>query len=489
MSSKVNNLSELEVLLTNEKRRNEGILHFLSTFNISRLLRPFNPLKRKGISVSSILNSLISIRLTGKNIHNEQNNILSFLRSIDDNTFYRLMNNQSMNWRRLLMSFSKQFQSKVKENTQQSDTISCFVIDDTDLEKKGKTIEFIGRIFNHVNKLHPLGFKMLLLAFWDGKSLTPLDFSLHREKGKKGNYGMSKKELKDRFSKKRDPKSPANTRVKELDTNKNINTVNMIKRAVKNGFKASYVLMDSWFVNDYMIKSIRSINNGAMHVLGMCKVDNRKYTHNNKELNAHQLITKYERKKIKYSRKYKSHYFTIVVDYKGQPVRLFFIKYKGSKRWSLLLTSNKSINFTKAIEIYQIRWSIEVLFKECKQYLQLGRSQNTDFDGQVADTSLALITYTVLSLKKRFESYETLGILFREVQIDLFELTLWERIIQQVMKIILNLLEIFDITPEETISKLITNNQVSNKLMAILTILDSNNDQFNQESVKISKAA
>ena len=38
----------------------------------------------------------------------------------------------------------------------------------------------------------------------------------------------------------------------------------MIKRAVKNGFKASYIFMDSWFVNDYMIKSIRSINNGSI---------------------------------------------------------------------------------------------------------------------------------------------------------------------------------------------------------------------------------
>jgi hypothetical protein len=75
--------------------------------------------------------------------------------------------------------------------------------------------------------------------------------------------------------------------------------------------------MDSWFVNDYMIKSIRSINNSAMHVLGMCKIDNRKYTYNNKELNAHQLITKLERKKLKYSRKFKSHYFTVVVNYKG----------------------------------------------------------------------------------------------------------------------------------------------------------------------------
>ncbi len=42
-----------------------------------------------------------------------------------------------------------------------------------------------------------------------------------------------------------------------------------------------------------------------------------------------------------------------------------------------------------------------------------GKSQNTDFDGQVAYTTLALVTHTVLTLQKRFGDYETMGILFR----------------------------------------------------------------------------
>jgi len=46
------------------------------------------------------------------------------------------------------------------------------------------------------------------------------------------------------------------------------------------------VLCDS--VNDYMIKSIRGIKNGAMHVLGMCKIDKRKYSIDKKELNSSQ---------------------------------------------------------------------------------------------------------------------------------------------------------------------------------------------------------
>ena len=49
------------------------------------------------------------------------------------------------------------------------------------------------------------------------------------------------------------------------------------------------------------------------------------------------------------------------------------------------------------MELYQIRWSIEVLYRECKQYLRLGKAQNTDFGGQIADATLTMITYTILS--------------------------------------------------------------------------------------------
>ena len=83
-----------------------------------------------------------------------------------------------------------------------------------------------------------------------------------------------------------------------------------------------------------------------------------------------------------------------------------------AKDWTLLLTTDLSLSFVKAMELYQIRWSIEVLFKECKQYLRLGKSQNTDFCGQMADATLTMITYTILTLYKRFQEYETLGGVF-----------------------------------------------------------------------------
>lgn len=58
---------------------------------------------------------------------------------------------------------------------------------------------------------------MFALGYWDGKSLIALDFLLHREKGQKGNYGLSKKEIALQFSKKRGSQFPGYKRIKELD--------------------------------------------------------------------------------------------------------------------------------------------------------------------------------------------------------------------------------------------------------------------------------
>jgi ABC-type Na+ transport system ATPase subunit NatA len=74
------------------------------------------------------------------------------------------------------------------------------------------------------------------------------------------------------------------------------------------------------------------------------------------------------------------------------------------------------------MELYQIRWSIEVFFKECKQYLRLGKAQNIYFVGQIADVSITFITYIILALQKRFRSYETMDALFRETQSKLLEI-------------------------------------------------------------------
>jgi hypothetical protein len=379
----------------------------------------------------------------------------------------------------MLLLFVKQFLKCVSINGE-TDTkaVKCFILDDTDIEKSGKTFEGISKIFSHKEHRCLFGFKLLLLCYWDGKSLIPCGLSLHRE-SKEKEYGLNKKQQKRQFTKTREDGGYFEECYDELDESKFDVAIRMLKRCVKNNILGSYVLMDSWFVTDTMLKEVRKIRKGMLHVVGMCKI-NRKFEVAGKERNSQTIIKMNEThsKRMHSCRKYKSRYFSVVAIYKGTPVKLFYINYKNAKDWTLLLTTDPALSFVKAMELYQIRWSIEVLFKECKQYLRLGKSQNTDFCGQIADATLTMITYTILTLYKRFQAYETLGMLFRDTQKDMLEKTLCERIEMVVLKILRDLLEVLCIDVEQTLYALISSPKVPQEIIILLNAVNQSDDSF-----------
>jgi len=89
------------------------------------------------------------------------------------------------------------------------------------------------------------------------------------------------------------------------------------------------------------------------------------------------------------------------------------------------------------IDVYNIRWSIEVFFKEAKQLLGLGKSQSTNFDGHVAQTTITMIQYLMLSFKYRIKAYETINGLFKDVKQDYIEHKLNERLMSVIIEILL----------------------------------------------------
>lgn len=80
-----------------------------------------------------------------------------------------------------------------REHSETSKPMRSFILDDTTLEKNGIAMGNISKVYDHVSGRCLLGFKLLLLAVSDGISTLPIDFSLHREKGKEGDFGLSEK--------------------------------------------------------------------------------------------------------------------------------------------------------------------------------------------------------------------------------------------------------------------------------------------------------
>jgi hypothetical protein len=139
----------------------------------------------------------------------------------------------------------------------------------------------------------------------------------------------------------------------------------------------------------------------------------------------------------------------------------------------VLLTTDLALNFEKAYKIYSIRWSVEVFFKESKQYLGLGKCQSQDFDAQIANTTICMIQYNLLSVAKRFTDYESLGELFRNTNAETIQLTVAEHIWQLIVEILAGLAELLEIDTELLMEKLIADNEKLVKLTNYRTLLQA----------------
>lgn len=118
-----------------------------------------------------------------------------------------------------------------------------------------------------------------------------------------------------------------------------------------------------------------------------------------------------------------------------------------------------------------MRWNIEVLNKECKSYLALGQCQGRNFNGQIADCTLCFMTYIVLALGKRFSTYETIGEMFRAEKELLLALTLWNRLLACIEKILMALAELLGAEPMVMIQGLLNNNEHNKEVMVIANAL------------------
>ena len=113
-----------------------------------------------------------------------------------------------------------------------------------------------------------------------------------------------------------------------------------------------------------------------------------------------------------------------------------------SKTWHLLITTDLSLSFNKLIELYQIRWSIEVFFKDVKQHLKLGSCQSNCFDAQIADITIIMLQYIMLIYYKRVNCQQSFGDLFAEISSDLIEIDLLTSLLEILKELIELLCEV-----------------------------------------------
>ena len=469
MDAKIDHFSELSKFLGDKSSVCADFLSLLGRFKLGHSLSRLKMEKEKGASSIQLLQYLLIFRLCGQSIHQSLHQQFGKLIEGGKNQFYRFLTRPRMDWRRLLLATAKSFFRIVREESTDPEQERYFILDDTTLEKTGLCMEGISRVFDHVAQKSVLGYKLLMLAVTDRKSTIPLDFSLHAEPGSKKNFGLSRKQLAGRFHKTREAGDCSRKREDELLKEKPKTAIEMIRRAIKNGIIAKYLLMDKWFFGKDFIREVRRIRKGLIHVVTLLKNKDTGFTVNGRKISAKVLIAMHERKgDFITCRRYKSKYVRIRADYDGIPMQLFIIRYGRSSKYEVMATTDMKLNFVSAFELYQIRWNIEVLFYEAKQHLELGRCQSPDLDAQIADCTLAFIAYSVISLRKRFSDYETFGDLFRDIRDGLLELTFIERLLPLIAELLERIARLFDSTLDDLFEKAIADPETRMDLECIL---------------------
>ncbi len=192
------------------------------------------------------------------------------------------------------------------------------------------------------------------------------------------------------------------------------------------------------------------------------------FTYNKKAL-TYKEIRWLNKKRIKRNKRFNLYYIRTVADWKGQKVVLYFTRRGKRGNWRTIVSTDLKLDFNETVEVYQIRWSIEVFFKESKQMLGLGKSQSNDFDAQIADTTIVMIQYIFLALRNRIERYESLGKLFEGTKAEVIESRIHERLIALLIAILDVVATLFEqLDEQDVIEKIINDEHAFEKIKLLI---------------------
>ena len=143
MEAKIEKISELSKLLSVKTRMSDDLFHLFGKFGIGHLLSRLSLEKYDGVCASELILFLCLFRIVGESINYICKHKIYELSNQGKNCFYRMMIRPQMDWRRLMNHFALRYMCLLRKygEAPQSDTTTCFIIDDIVLEKSGVRME------------------------------------------------------------------------------------------------------------------------------------------------------------------------------------------------------------------------------------------------------------------------------------------------------------------------------------------------------------
>lgn len=351
---------------------------------------------------------------------------------------YDLLKREEINWRELNLQTAKTI---YKQNKLVGSRTKVFVLDDSIKTRKGKKMEGVSSHFDHVTGRHVMGQQVLTLGLATEEAFLPLDSQIF----------ISQVKTRELIKPYRDGRSVVGKRYSEAtDQSKPEMAANMIKRALRTGIKADYVVADAWFGTKPMIRTALGQDIDAILRVKKNKMKYRA-TVNGKEkqlLNAQELYIHAVKREWKKVRGFPWKAVALDVELnvaehdKNNPqwksVSLLFVRGLkepdeidvSKKDWALFLTTDMQLSMSKMLEIYALRWGIEVYFKEAKQHLGFLKEQTSTFASHTASIHLCAIRYLMLVHNKLEDQTYRVGEIRSQIQEQLDSLSFAGRLWQ-----------------------------------------------------------
>ena len=328
----------------------------------------------------------------------------------EKDALYGVMNREDLDWRRLHQTVARQAIGAMKT----ARGPRAFVLDDSIKIRHGKKMPGVSSHFDHTTGRPVMGQQVLTLGLSGEEGFVPLDSELFIS-------ATRAKALHQPFQ---DGRSIVAKRYRVAGQQTKLQMAKaMIRRAVRAGIQADYLLADAWFGNK---TTIRTAEESLLTAVLRMKKDQTKYRLT--EIRQGQAVHREVDVKALYRACIRGQWEKLP----GQPyqakamdvelnlsestkeparwikVRLLFVRgvvhgekaQAGKHDWAVFLAADPSLAPQRILELYALRWAVEVYFKEAKQHLGFLKEQSNHYAAYVASIHLTALRFCLLVIAK-----------------------------------------------------------------------------------------
>jgi SRSO17 transposase len=369
--------------------------------------------KRSGTPISNLIYILVLwVWLKKDSIAMFAQESLQHFTTTEKDALYSTLNREDLNWRQLNLKVAIKAVQKMPSCT----TPKAFVLDDSIKIRHGKKMPGVSSHFDHTLGRSVMGQQVLNLGLSCEHGYVPLDSEIFisnvKAQGLHQEFKDARSIVGKRYFQAQHQSKPQMAKA-------------MMSRAIRAGVIVDYLLADAWFGTKGMLRTAEELSIASIVRMKKSKLKYRLTLYKDNKnvvqmLDLHELFQYSIRKNWQkipgqpYQCKVLDVELNLTNSTSKEPeqwrnVRLLFVrghaepdKQKAGKNdWAVFLSTDINLEASKILEIYALRWAVEVYFKEAKQNLGFLKEQSNHYAAYIASIHLAAIRFCLLIIAKQ----------------------------------------------------------------------------------------